>query len=475
MPNNSRVTPANDSAVIHEISRWVYQFILEIHQQQPELLKEKYRNLAWQDSRTQGAFLEKLKEGLQDTPDSEARVLKIQKFLDFLLLPSSFQLPIFSDLEGKVRALTQPEAEASLSADIEQLQPPEASLSPTPRGIAILLIDAENLQLDIETEKFLAEVCTYPIQIKVAFANWRNMGKQDIDFHGRGYELIHVPAGKDSADVKMATVGSSIFVHYPTAREVFVCSSDRVLTHLCNTLQTHGLTVYQVCKVGENLRVVNSKTGQVQTYSLKPTLELPSLEDCLIQLKEIIKIEQERTGSAWLKLSRISNLFQHKYKLTLSQVVSTYLPGKRARDIFIENPTDFAVHQLPNQSQLYVTLFEVSKLNKTDNQEISHLSDAKKSAAMLSNIESKEDLEKALIKLLNSLTNRTPGSYILLPTLGSEFHKQYGQPITQVITHLQLGTNFLKFLQSCSAFSLEKTAKNYQVAIRVTQPEKVMV
>ncbi|HEY9833005.1 MAG TPA: hypothetical protein V6D26_20810 [Stenomitos sp.] len=42
MLDNASVTPANDSAVIHPISLCVYQAILEIQQQQPELLKAKY-------------------------------------------------------------------------------------------------------------------------------------------------------------------------------------------------------------------------------------------------------------------------------------------------------------------------------------------------------------------------------------------------------------------------------------------------
>jgi hypothetical protein len=42
MLDNASVTPAHDSAVIHQISLCVYQAILEIQQQPPELLKEKY-------------------------------------------------------------------------------------------------------------------------------------------------------------------------------------------------------------------------------------------------------------------------------------------------------------------------------------------------------------------------------------------------------------------------------------------------
>ena len=37
------------------------------------------------------------------------------------------------------------------------------------QGIAILLLDAENLKLDINAEKFLAGLCNYPLQVKIAF------------------------------------------------------------------------------------------------------------------------------------------------------------------------------------------------------------------------------------------------------------------------------------------------------------------
>jgi hypothetical protein len=34
-------------------------------------------------------------------------------------------------------------------------------------GIAVLLLDAENLQLNNNTEKFLATICKCPIQVKI--------------------------------------------------------------------------------------------------------------------------------------------------------------------------------------------------------------------------------------------------------------------------------------------------------------------
>jgi hypothetical protein len=54
-------------------------------------------------------------------------------------------------------------------------------------GIAILLLDAENLKLKVNTEQFLAGLCGYPLQVKIAFANWKNprIGKFDAELYDR--------------------------------------------------------------------------------------------------------------------------------------------------------------------------------------------------------------------------------------------------------------------------------------------------
>src|SRR4028119_1708386 len=113
MPDNASVTPANTSAVIDEISLCVYQAILEIQQQQPELLREKYKNVPWRNVRNQSAFLEKLKEGLSKTRNQEALIMQVQKILQVLLLPSYFELPFFGNLVERIRFSTQQLAEFS--------------------------------------------------------------------------------------------------------------------------------------------------------------------------------------------------------------------------------------------------------------------------------------------------------------------------------------------------------------------------
>ncbi|WP_445251053.1 MULTISPECIES: IS1/IS1595 family N-terminal zinc-binding domain-containing protein [unclassified Microcoleus] len=148
-------------------------------------------------------------------------------------------------------------------------------------GIAILLLDAENLKLKVNTEQFLAGLCDYPLQVKIAFANWKNpsTSKLDAELYDRGYELIHVPGGANSADGKMIAFGAAILYRYRDVRQVFVCSSDGLLNHLCNQLQNQGLTVFRVRRQNSVLSVENTLTGDTHHYSCEREMEIPSFEE----------------------------------------------------------------------------------------------------------------------------------------------------------------------------------------------------
>jgi hypothetical protein len=158
---------------------------------------------------------------------------------------------------------------AALSQFIQKFQQKTEIKHQLETGISLLLLDAENLKLDINSELFLASVCKYPLQVKIAFANWRNpsTGKQDIELYNRGYQLIHVPGGKDSADAKMIALGACVLRSYPTVKEILVCSGDGILIHLCNELQNQGLIVYWVRRQGQNLHAYR-KPEYWQTNSL---------------------------------------------------------------------------------------------------------------------------------------------------------------------------------------------------------------
>ncbi|AFZ23363.1 Protein of unknown function DUF88 [Cylindrospermum stagnale PCC 7417] len=463
MPKDKPLLTTFDSEVLNQIGSYLCQAIIAIQQQQPELLVKKYRNVQWQSSPNQSALTAKFTQALSETQDWDALVQKLQVYLKALLIPESFNSPIVRELIEKIQQLNPGKTELNSSQTNINIQPNNA-LSSHKLGITVLLLDAENLQINADTEKFLTTVCTCPIQVKIAFANWSNRGKLDVELHERGYDLIHVPIGRDNADGKMIAFGSSIHERYPNAQEVLVCSSDKVMTNLCNHLQQHGLTVYQVSQQGENLRLFNSSTGKTTTHSLKALSELPSIEQLIQQLKTLIKAEQRSTGNQWVQLSKLSQLLKTKYKTTITQVVSIHLPGKKARDIFIDYPSEFVVHQEPHKSELYVTLFELPQINKSDSSNSVKQSAVKGHSQSI--INSPEDLEQALLKIMNALTSKSKESHIRLEILGVEVNKKYGEGITKILKRLQISGTFIKFLQSCSSLELKQRDKVWEVAIR---------
>ncbi len=458
-----------DSALFNKISFYVGQAIIAIQDKQPELLLEKYRNIPW-NSRHQSSLTAKLTEILRPSNDWDTLINKLQGFLKFLLIPESFNSPILIKLIEDIRLLNPAKAELNGSSSLNTIKPVSSEIvtngSLSQRKIAVLLLDAENLQINPETEQFLTTVCTCPIQVKIAFANWRSMGKLDIEFHQRGYDLIHVPAGKDHADGKMIAFGSSIHEHYPKAKEVLVCSSDTVMTNLCNHLQQNGLTVYRVNKQGNNITVLDISTDKNYNYSLKILPKMPTIEQFIYQIKELIKVEQKRTQNCWVELATLSNMFKDKYQLTISQVVSNHLPGKKARDIFVNYPTEFVVHQMSEQSELYVTLFEINQVQKVDksNEDVQ-----KTNVASLSGINSKTDLEQALKNIIKKLTIQSSNRYICIGILASKFSQQHGTPITNQIKSLHLSANYTKFLQSCDSLELQKIGDRWHVALHQTK------
>jgi hypothetical protein len=413
---------------------------------------------------------------------------------------------------------------------------PEAS-APSAPGIAILLLDAENLKLDIKTEKFLASLCASPLQVKIAFANWRNqsLGKLDAELHERGYQLVHAPDGKNSADAKMIAVGSSIFLHYPNVKEVFVCSSDGLLNHLCTQLQNLGMTVYRARTKNKALTVENRRSGELKQYSLTVEAEIPSFEGFVKQVEELIQAEHNSLTERIAQFSAISALFQERRNLTLNASRSNDSPASAPEATSlapapeeepaapapekadVELKVSAATPPLPtmtinSKEELERALLEIIESLQIDNplEEVTvgtlsaelrqlcgetgnsivkrlklggNLTKLLKSSTALtldqnsthytvsvptspsSEISTREELEQALVTLVRSLSAESAGNYISLSNLAWEFQKEYGQPLIKTMRQLGLGSKFPQFLQSCSAFKVQRKSKGYQVAL----------
>ena len=512
MRDDPSLTNHQGLEAIEPLSRLISETILIAYHHHPEWLNEKFRHYSWHHPDFPAKLSAKIATELQqNNRNIEVLVNKSMKVLEAFMKPRFFVSYEFLEFIQKFQTLLKvPDgmvcAESALSpgtltvqSDLETqsleqfalrlgFNLPEAlSLGMAAQfnalkngsmgGIAILLLDAENLSLDEEAENFLKQICQYDLQIKIAFANWQRMGKKDVQLHKRHYELIHVPPGKDSADVKMATVGSSIFVHYPNAKEVLVCSSDGVMTHLCTTLQTHGLTVYLVRKQGKNLTILNTQTGQTQTYGMEQIRPAISVEECVKRLKGILKGEQTRTGKQWVKFSRVCALFQERYQIPLSQVEIASEPGKKARDLFGDRPDDFVVHQVPGDSELYIALFDCLEFKSNpgvDSQPLGLKPPTMPQGSLHNGFNGREEVELALERAIASMHQKHPGMAISTGLLGSEFKELYGQNPNWIIKKLGLGGNFSKFLQSSSRFTLTPSPQTGEIIIhqKASHPPK---
>ncbi|MGL5805499.1 MAG: IS1/IS1595 family N-terminal zinc-binding domain-containing protein, partial [Xenococcaceae cyanobacterium] len=291
-------------------------------------------------------------------------------------------------------------------------------------GISVLLLDIENLKLEIETEKYLTALCKYPLQVKIAFANWRSasLTKQDIELHERGYQLIHVPGGQDSADGKAIAIGSSIFFQYPNIREIFVCSSDYIFTHLANELSNKGIVVYRVKRVEQIISIENRSNGKINYFSLATKQEVPDWKKLIEKIEEILKIESNSIDARQQKLSNLTNLVRERYNLEFGE------------------PKTFRANIDPSNSKQESVVR--SNINAITEQ--------------IDRINSKEELEQALITIIKNLNHQSTAQQTTISRLSAELKIVYGETGNTIVKRLKINPKIMDFLESSPKFTLKQ-------------------
>ncbi|MDZ8109838.1 MAG: NYN domain-containing protein [Nostoc sp. DedQUE12a] len=362
-----------------------------------------------------------------------AEKLPVEKFTEINL--SSFSSILAEELR---RILLSPDwlESDTLNQFIQRFQQKHKIKHHLETKSSLLLLDAENLKLDINCELFLASICEYPLQVKLAFANWRNssIGKQDIELYKRGYQLIHVPGGKDSADAKMIGFGASVLRSYPTVKEIFVCSGDGILIHLCNELQNQGLIVYWVRRQGQTLHVENRNTGNLTHYSITMAREIPSLEQVVEEIQDLIKNEQNSINIRLQSLATIATLFEERRNLNTN------------------------IHQ--NQ----VEIEEV--VSPTDDSSIQSINVKQEDKENFIQIDDRETLDKFLLKIIRDFQINSPKTKLSVSKLGTEIQKITGESPTSIVKKLKLGSSLTKYLESSPTFILKPSGNEYEVMPR---------
>ncbi|WP_445300444.1 NYN domain-containing protein [Microcoleus sp. B9-D4] len=319
-------------------------------------------------------------------------------------------------------------------------------------GIAILLLDAENLKLKLNTEQFLAGLCDYPLQVKIAFANWKNpsTGKLDAELYDRGYELIHVPGGANSADGKMIAFGAAILYRYRDVRQVFVCSSDGLLNHLCNQLQNQGVTVFRVRRQNSVLSVENCQNGESKHYSCEREEEIPSFEELANQVAELLKAEHKSIDERIARFSSVAELFQERRNVAFNSTTSpaAALSQSAQKEVTpVLEPSLATVAVPPNIAE----------------QNLPEIIPAVNSNA----IESLDVLKTILVEIIDSAKNELKEDAIPVTRIKKVFFAKYHSHADLVVKkNLGNTSSLIKFLQSQSAtFKIILIGTEHQVGL----------
>ena len=328
---------------------------------------------------------------------------------------------------------------------------------PSDSGIAVLLLDLENIKIDINVEKFLSSICQYKLQVKIAFANWRStsLAKHDAELYERGYQLIHVPGGKDSADAKMLVVGSSLFMHYPNIKEVLICSGDFILNHLCNQLQNQGLTVYWVRRQDSTLKIDNRNTGEIKHYSLTVNTVIPSFDNFVEKIDSLLQAEQKAVNERIVNLSKITTLFQEKCNITLKEKQTQAAQAALIKQLSLTSVEDQKLSSLSTNN----SGGEVLPVPKNENIDFS-------SVAVFNYL---------IAKFLKFLSQKSKREFISVKELKRQFQIKYKEAPDVIVKKIDNdSSSLIKYFKAHSnVFKLNLVDNDYEVAL--AQPNLVDV
>lgn len=211
---------------------------------------------------------------------------------------------------------------------------PPQIVSPT----SCLLVDLENFCINPQIESILNQHSQYPLTTKIAFANFCNHPKKSLELHKNGYQLIHVPQLKNAADAQMLLTGSLLFIQFPQVQEVFICSNDRILTFLKNTLTNLGKNVYLVNRNGNHLLLNRQVIDMPELDKPHSKLLISTREELDNLLVALVADLCSHHNTSRIKLSSLGIQFTKIYGQSLSSALTKLNLGIKPLTFFKKNP-----------------------------------------------------------------------------------------------------------------------------------------
>jgi len=320
----------------------------------------------------------------------------------------------------------------------------------------MVLLDADQLSLDRETELELEKRTNCKILYRIAFANWKNKTSDRL-LHERHYLLIHLPSGKDKTDGGMMIFGSSIQDHYPDVNCLFICSNDQIFIPLAMRVTQLGLQAYLLNQIGSEVHV-KSLDG-IESWTIKPQVPIAQL---LERLKDIMG---QKFGHRWILIEALEEEYFKEHGHPFQDDLAGREKYHSLLDFLKHYPKHFVVHQVQEEvAVVYVMLFQAAppsilqnisthqstKKTILNDQSVSSTADPADdltvnhsivNAEIIQNSTAKDSgdlvkkFEQKLIKILQSLLansyRKRSGEYISFTDLSSAFYQTYKVSINQ--------------------------------------------
>jgi hypothetical protein len=252
-----------------EIGRLLHTTLTKVQRRHAHLLNESCRH--WLRVAPPEAQIAKIITVLAQQADIPALLKAVDCILGKLFIPAFQGSSAHEQLLQRVQKLmtiNAPQPNNCLAETAYPIEegPVDDSLNSDLAGL--VLVDAENLIPSESLENFLLTIGQYPIRHRLAFGNWHKLGGQDQALYQRGYQMMHVPSGKNSADIILSLQALSISRMNPSIREVFICSNDSDLLHLGHTLLDLGVVPYRVSRRnhGNCFDILNLEKHTTQSF-----------------------------------------------------------------------------------------------------------------------------------------------------------------------------------------------------------------
>lgn len=217
----------------------------------------------------------------------------------------------------------------------------------------------------------------------------------------------------------------------------------------------------------------------------------------LQELEYLIVIESGKNGTPWIRVDKLTELFDKKYGVSLELLAKLpgYSDGLRS---LLTSSGRFSIYATPIPQEFYVALLQEvvpsfyqsqatsiedrikrKRSEKVDEswptilqdegaEDISHREFqiiSEYQPILVAEIKSLIELEIALIEIIKSLTANHPKTFVTIAVLSKKFRDYYKQPIRTVIRSVYPNMKLIKLLQTIPSLHVQKVDNDWQITV----------